>query len=204
MTKTIKGIPLYLISIILTNIFYYGFLIPGALLYPGYSPFTHTVSAIGNTTKNPNGWYLFSISLILMAIALIPFILSLKKWYEVESSVKKTIVAIQVIGLFNSFALVMIALNPTDLSSAQHNFWSLMDFIFIELVILLAVIGLRKHPSYWNRLSIIAIFDFVFCITYLYLLNAYRPIATIFEWLTFILILTYLLMVGLNMYKEKL
>ncbi|MHA1782816.1 MAG: DUF998 domain-containing protein, partial [Promethearchaeota archaeon] len=174
------------------------------LLYPGYSPFTHTVSAIGNTTKNPNGWYLFSISLILMAIALIPFILSLKKWYEVESSVKKTIVAIQVIGLFNSFALVMIALNPTDLSSAQHNFWSLMDFIFIELVILLAVIGLRKHPSYWNRLSIIAIFDFVFCITYLYLLNAYRPIATIFEWLTFILILTYLLMVGLNMYKEKL
>ncbi|MHA1689616.1 MAG: DUF998 domain-containing protein [Promethearchaeota archaeon] len=204
MTKTIKGIPLYLISIILTNIFYYGFLIPGALLYPGYSPFTHTVSAIGNTTKNPNGWYLFSISLILMAIALIPFILSLKKWYEVESSVKKTIVAIQVIGLFNSFALVMIALNPTDLSSAQHNFWSLMDFIFIELVILLAVIGLRKHPSYWNRLSIIALFDFVFCITYLYLLNAYRPIATIFEWLTFILILTYLLMVGLNMYKEKL
>ncbi|MFX0095404.1 MAG: hypothetical protein ACFFBD_26955, partial [Candidatus Hodarchaeota archaeon] len=74
MDKTVKGIPLYLISVILTNILYYAFLIPAALLYPGYSPFQHTVSALGNTTNNPNGWFLFSICLILMSIALIPFI----------------------------------------------------------------------------------------------------------------------------------
>ncbi|MFX1255312.1 MAG: DUF998 domain-containing protein [Promethearchaeota archaeon] len=204
MNKTIKGIPLYLISVILTNIFYYAFLIPAAFLYPGYSPFTHTVSALGNTTNNPNGWFLFSISLILMAIALIPFIMEIKKWYESQPSVKKYIIPIQILGYFNSFALVMIAIFPTDIASAQHNFWSLMNFLCIELVILLAVIGLRNHPSYWKRLSIIALMDFVFCITYLYLLIAYRPIATIFEWLTFIFILGFLLMLGLNMYKKEL
>ena len=204
MNKTIKGIPIYLISVILTNIFYYAFMIPGALLYPGYSPFEHTVSAIGNTTENPNGWFLFSISLILMAIALIPFIFDTRKWHESQPSVKKYIIAIQIIGVFNSFSMIMIAINPTDTSSAQHNLWSLMNFLCIELVIVLAIIGLRNHPSYWKRLTIIAIMDFVFCITYLVLMRVYRPIATIFEHLTFMLILGYLLMLGLNMYKEEL
>ncbi|UCG04235.1 MAG: DUF998 domain-containing protein, partial [Candidatus Heimdallarchaeota archaeon] len=59
---------LYLNSAALSNFLFYAFLIPAALLYPGYSPFRHTVSALGNTTKNPNGWFLFSICLILMAI----------------------------------------------------------------------------------------------------------------------------------------
>jgi len=204
MNKTIKAIPLYLISLILTNIFYYAFMIPGALLYPGYSPFEHTVSAIGNTTRNPNGWFLFSISLILMAIALIPFIFDTKKWYEAQSSVKKYVIAIQIIGLFNSFSMIMIAINPTDTASEAHGFWSLMNFLCIELVIVLAIIGLRNHPSYWKRLTIIAVLDFVFCITYLVLLRAYRPIATIFEHLTFMLILGYLLLLGYNMYKEDL
>ena len=204
MNKTVKGIPLYLISVILTNILYYAFLIPAAFLYPGYSPFQHTVSALGNTTNNPNGWFLFSISLILMAIALIPFIIDTKKWYEGQPSVKKYIIAIQILGLFNSFSMVMIGIFPTDIASTQHNFWSLMNFLCIELVILLAIVGLRNHPSYWNRLSIIAIIDFVFCATYLILLRVYRPIATIFEWLTFIFILGFLLMLALNMYKEEL
>jgi hypothetical protein len=139
-----------------------------------------------------------------MAIALIPFILGLKKWFESQASVKKYILAIQIFGLFNSFSMVMIAIFPTDIASAQHNFWSLMNFLCIELVILLAIIGLRNHPSYWNRLSIIAILDFVFCATYLFLLSAYRPIATIFEWLTFIFILGYLVLLGINMYQEGL
>jgi len=204
MNKTIKGIPIYLISLILTNIFYYAFMIPGALLYPGYSPFEHTVSAVGNTTRNPSGWFLFSISLILMAIALLPFIFDTKKWYESQPSVKKFIIAIQIIGVFNSFSMIMIAINPTDTSSAQHNLWSLMNFLCIELVILLAIVGLRNHPSYWNRLTIIAILDFVFCIMYLVLMRVYKPIATIFEHLTFWFILGYLLMLGLNMYKEEL
>jgi len=204
MKKEMKGIPLYLISVVLTNIIFYAFLIPAAFLYPGYSPFQHTVSALGNTTKNPNGWFLFSIALILMAIALLPFILETKKWYESQPAVKKYIIAIQLVGLFNSFSMFMIGIFPTDTASAQHNFWSIMNFLCIESVILLAIIGLRNHHSYWKGLSIIAILDFVFCATYLILLKLYRPIATIFEWLTFILILGFLLMLGLNMYKEEL
>ncbi|MHA2294367.1 MAG: DUF998 domain-containing protein [Candidatus Hodarchaeales archaeon] len=108
MNTTIKGIPLYLISIIVTNITYYVFLIPAAYLYPGYSPFQHTVSALGNTTNNPNGWFLFSACLILMAIALIPFIIDQKKWYESQPSVKKYVITIQVFGLFNSFSMIMM------------------------------------------------------------------------------------------------
>jgi hypothetical protein len=202
--KIARSQNLYLISAALSNFLFYAFLIPAALLYPGYSPFRHTVSALGNTTKNPDGWFLFSICLILIAIAIIPFILGTKKWYESQPSVKKYVQAIQIIGLFNSFSMVMIAIFPTDTASGQHNFWSLMNFICIELVILLAVIGLRKHPAYWNRLSIIAILDFVFCATYLFLLRAYRPIATIFEWLTFTFILGFLFLLAFNMYKEGL
>jgi hypothetical protein len=139
-----------------------------------------------------------------MAIAILPFIFGTKKWYESQPSVKKYVQSIQIIGLFNSFSMVMIAIFPTDTASAQHNFWSLMNFICIELVIVLAVIGLRKHPAYWNRLSIIAILDFVFCAIYLFLLRAFRPIATIFEWLTFTFILGFLLLLAVNMYKEEL
>ena len=204
MNKTINGIPLYLISVILTNIFYYALLIPAAFLYPGYSPFTYTVSALGNTIKNPNGWFLFSISLILMAFALIPLILDAKKWYDDQPSLKKYVIAIQITGIINSFSMVLIAIFPTDTAPQQHDLWSMMNFFCIELVIILMVVGLRNHPSYWKRLSIIAILDFVFCATYLILLQAWRPIATIFEWLTFICILGYLLMLGINMYKEGL
>ena len=204
MSTTIKEMPLYLISIILTNVLFYALLIPAAFLYPGYSPFKNTVSALGNTTINPNGWFLFSLSLILMSFAIIPFILSTKKWYETQRYVKKYVIAIIILGLFNSFAMIMIAIFPTDTASDQHNFWSLMNFLCIELVILLAVVGLRNHPAYWKRLSIIAIMDFVFVIVYLYLLGAYRPIATIFEWLTFTFILGFLIMLGINMYKEEL
>ena len=204
MKSTHKKIPVYLISVVLGNFLYYALLIPAAILYPSYSPFQHTVSALGNTTRNPDGWFLFSICLILIAIALIPFILGTKRWYKSHISVKKYILGVQCIGLFNSFAMIMIAIFPTDLASAQHNFWSLINFLCIELVILLAVIGLRNHPLYWNRLSIIAILDFICCATYLYLLKAYRPIATIFEHITFVLILTYLLLLGFNMYKEEL
>lgn len=199
-----RKIPLYLISVILTNVCYYAFMIPAAFLYSGYSPFEKTVSALGSTTGNPNGWFLFSISLILMSITLLPLIFSIKRWYLAQPSVKKSVYAIQIIGLFNSFSMTMIAIFPTDVFSDQHNFWSLMNFLCIELVILITIIGLRNHPAYWNRLTIIAVFDFVFVITYLYLLRAYRPIATIFEWLTFIFILGFLLMIGINMYKEDL
>ena len=145
MSKTIKRLPLYLISIILANIFYYAFLIPAAFLYPGYSPFKNTVSSLGDTTKNPNGWFLFSISLFLMSIALIPFLIGTKKWYESQPSVKKSIIAIQIIGFFNSFSMVMIGIYPTDTASVQHDFWSLMNFLCIELVIILGIVGLRNR-----------------------------------------------------------
>ena len=186
------------------NICYYAFLIPAAFLYPSYSPFKYTVSALGNTEKNPDGWILFSISLILIGIALIPFFVDMKKWYEIQPNVKKHVIAIQILGYFNSFSIAMIAIYPTNTHSMEHNFWSLMNFLCIELIVLLAIIGLRKHPSYWKYLSIIAIVDFIFCATYLTLLRFYRPIATIFEWLTFIFALGFILLIALNMYKEGL
>jgi hypothetical protein len=204
LNKTIKGIPLYLISAILANVFYYAFLIPAAFIYPGYSPFTHTVSALGNTAKNPNGWFLFSISLILIGIALVPFFIEFKRWVEPQPDLNNFVLAIQLIGYFNSFSLVMIAIFPTNSASLLHNFWSLMNFLCIEVIILLVVIGFRRHPSYWKRLSIIGIVNFAICATYLTLYNVFRPIATIFEWLTFIFALGIILLLSLNMYKKGL
>ena len=61
MYATFKGFPLYFKSIIVSNILYYVFMVTGGLLYSGYSPLTFTVSSIGNTEKNPNGWFLFSL-----------------------------------------------------------------------------------------------------------------------------------------------
>ena len=202
MYQTIKGLPYYFKFIIISNILYYGFLIPAALIDPGYTPLKYTVSSLGDTAKNPV-WFLFSICLILMAFTLLPFIYGLRYWSDSQPFTLKVILPIQAIGYFNSFAMIMIAINPTNLASAQHNFWSLVNFICIELVILLAVIGLRNHPAYNNKLSIIAAFDFVFCIVYLQLLH-HNPYAPTLEWLTFIFILTYLLGVGYMMYKNGL
>ena len=202
MSKTITELPSYFLSVIVSFIVFYALLIPAAFLYPNYSPFKYTVSALGNTTINPNGWWLFSLCLIILAFTLLPFIYGAKKWYESDPSVRYYIYGVQLVGVFNSFALIMIAINPTDTMSDAHNLWSLVNFICIEIVILLMVIGLRNHSSYWNRLSILALVDFVCCIVYIYLLTNIREIATIFEWLTFTFILSYLLLVGYNMYKE--
>ena len=116
-----------------------------------------------------------------MSIAFIPFIIGTKKWYESQPSVKKSIIALQIIGIFNSFSMAMIGIYPTNIAPVQHEFWSLMNFICIELVILLAIVGLRNHPSYWKRTTIIAIMDFVFCIIYLFLYIIHYPYGTIFE-----------------------
>jgi hypothetical protein len=140
----------------------------------------------------------------LIGIVLVPYFFDLKKWYEPHSTLKGNIIAIQVIGYFNSFSLIMIAIFPTNTASDLHGFWSLMNFLCIELVILLVVIGFRKHPSYWKRISIVAMVDFVLCITYLTLLRVFREIATIFEWLTFIFALGIILLIALNMYKTGL
>ena len=113
-----------------------------------------------------------------MAYALLPFIWDLRKWYANQPEVKKYIIPIIAIGFFNSFALIMI-------------------------VIILAVIGLRNHPAYNNKISIIALFDFVFCIVYLNLLHKVDWAPSL-EWLTFIFILSYLLILGWQMYKANL
>ncbi len=201
MYQNVKELPNYFKAIILTFIFYFGFLIPAAILHPGYSPITNTVSELGNTTTNPNGWFLFSLSLIFMASSLLPFIYGLKNWYTDQPYVKKFIIPTQLIGYFNSFALIMIAIHPTDLFSNQHNFWSLVNFICIEVIIIFAIIGLRNHPAYDNRLTFIAVLDFIFCFVYLLLLH-HVSWAPSLEWLTFIFILTYLLILGYLMYKN--
>ena len=204
MNKTIKGIPLYLISAILGNIFYYAFLIPAALLYPGYSPFLHTVSALGHTTENPNGWVLLTICLILIGIALIPFFIGVKKWHESYPKAKNYMIAIQILGLLDCFSMIMIGISPVDTVTIQHNFWSVMNFICIYINLLLFIIGLRNHPSYWKRLSIIGAINFAFCGTYLALMSVYRLFSNIFEHLTFMVVLGLILMLALNMYKEEL
>jgi len=204
MNNTIKGIPIYLISAILANILYYLFLIPAAFLYPGYSPFQHTVSALGNTSKNPNGWFLFSICLILIGVALIPFFIGVKKWHESYPKVKNYMIVIQMLGFFDCFSMVMIGISPTDTVSIQHNFWSLINFLCIYINLLLFIIGLRNHPSYWKRLSIICAINFAFCGTFLFLMSVYSLFAYIFEHLTFIVVLGLISMIALNMYKEEL
>lgn len=202
MFNEIKKYPDYLKWIIITNICYYGLLIPAALIDPGYSPITNTVSSLGNTAKNPV-WFFFSLSLIFMAYALLPFFWDLRRLYTNQPEVKKYIIPIIAIGFFNSFALIMIAINPTNIFSSSHNFWSLVNFICIELVIILAVIGLRNHPAYNNKISLIALFDFVFCFVYLQLLHHVDWAPTL-EWLTFIFILSYLLILSLQMHKANL
>ena len=203
MYKSINELPNYLKAIIITNIFYYGLLIPGSLILRGFSPISHTVSSIGSTSIIPDGWIFFSLSLIFMAYTLLLFIYGLKAWYISQPFVKKTIIPIQIIGYFNSFAMIMIAIHPTDLFSSQHNFWSLVNYICIELVILFAIIGLRNHPPYDKPLSFIALLDYIRCIVYLNQLpvNPYPPTL---EWITFILILSYLLILGFIMHKKRL
>lgn len=198
--KSLKW-PISFTTSLIANILYYGLLIPGMLTYPNYSPFTHSVSSIGAVTRNP-GWFFFSICLILIGIFLILFYYGLNKWYTDEPNKKKSIRIVQILGILDSISLILIAIFPTDTQHPPHEFWSIMDFLFIILATFALNFTLWNHPNFDKR---IAYYGFVLCgicLSYGLLAIVYSEIWFI-EHLSFITALFYVLLIGIKMLKNK-
>ncbi len=210
MDWNIKEYPISLITAIIANILYYAFLIPASftfLKFPfqTYNPFFDTVSSLGDTGKNPRGWILFSICLILLGIILVPFFIDMSRWYDNQPEKKKLIRTIQILGYLNSVSMIMIGIFPTDIRSFEHGFWSFMNFLFIVSIIIITIITLWDHPSYIRQIAYIGVFTCGSCFLYIIFgIFNLRGITTIWEWLTFIGSLAYALAIALNIYNKGL
>ena len=210
MDWNIKEWPISLITAIIANILYYAFLIPASftfLKFPfqAYNPFLDTVSSLGDTGKNPKGWILFSICLILIGITLVPFFIDMNRWYDKQPEKKKLVRIIQILGYLNSISMVMIGFYPTDIRSFEHGFWSLMNFLFIVSMIIITIIALWDHPSFIRQIAYLGFITCGFCFLYIILgIFDLRGVTTIWEWLSFMAGLAYALTIALNIYKKGL
>ena len=194
--------PISFTSSIIANILYYAFLIPSMITYPNYSPFTHSVSALGAVTRNP-GWVFFNIGLTSIGITLLPFYYGINKWYEDAPEKKKLIRIVQILGIIDCISIIMITIYPTDIQSAPHDFWSIMNFIFILMTIVVVNITLWNHSGFDKR---IAYYGYAVCgICLFYGLSAIiNHEIWILEHLSFMTALGYALAIGIKMLKNEL
>ncbi|MHA1377055.1 MAG: DUF998 domain-containing protein [Candidatus Helarchaeota archaeon] len=195
--------PISFTASLIANVLYYALLIPGMLAYPGYNPFIDAVSSIGAVTRNPNGWFFFSIALILIGFVMVIYYIGFNYWYQDMSDIKKKIRIVQIFGICDSISLALIAVFPTDIAHPPHEFFSILDFIFIILTILVLNNTLFAHPSFNKKIAYFGYF--VIGISALYgILAATISDITILEHLSFMTALLYALIIGIKMLKNQL
>ncbi|MHA1300184.1 MAG: DUF998 domain-containing protein [Candidatus Helarchaeota archaeon] len=197
-----KNWPICFTTSLIINMLYYALLIPGMLAYPGYNPFIHAVSSIGAIYSNPNGWYFFSICLILIGIVNIFYYYGFNYWYRDAPEKERKIRIVQIFGIFDSISLIFIAIFPTDAAHPPHEFWSIMDFIFIILTILTLVIVLWDHPGFDKKIGYYGYTVIGICGSY-GLLNALWMDITFLEHLSFMAALFFALLVGIQIYRNE-
>ena len=167
-----------------------------ALFPPPFSALDNWLSDLGNSTFNPNGAILYNLGCILTGIMLFPFFIGLAKWNKEESWHKNLMIAIQCIGCFSGFALIMIGVFSEDFM-APHVFWSGVFFDVNLLVLILASIALYFHPDFIKWISIYGIVVAVINLLFVFFLGT-----PILEWFTVFTALGYVGIIVFNMYQK--
>lgn len=127
---------------------------------------------------------------------LFPFFIGLAKWNKEESWHKNLMIAIQCIGCFSGFALIMIGVFSEDFM-APHVFWSGVFFDVNLLVLILASIALYFHPDFIKWISIYGIVVAVINLLFVFFLGT-----PILEWFTVFTALGYVGIIVFNMYQK--
>lgn len=147
--KRVRSWPIATLSGIFVIVLYCAFTFTSWVFYPdSYGPVTHYLSRLGNFNYSPIGAYLYNWGCILTGVALVPFFIGLKDWYNQGKLAAKYVLVIgQLVGLFAAVALVMIGVFSEDLGEP----YMLASTIFFELnfvTLILISLPLLIHPQF--------------------------------------------------------
>ncbi|TFG33563.1 DUF998 domain-containing protein [Candidatus Thorarchaeota archaeon] len=162
MSAEIRNWSLTTMSGIFVIFSYCSFTLISLVLYPAaYSPLTHYLSRLGNFDYNPFGAYFYNLGCILTGLALIPFFLSLRKWYTKRNFQVYILMIGQIIGLLSAIALIMIGVFSED-KGVPHLAASSLFFILNFIVLILVNLSLIWHPQFFKPIAFYGIaIDFI-------------------------------------------
>lgn len=117
-----------------------------------FSPMRNWLSDLGNQIDNPQGAAFYNSGVILTALLQTFWFVGLSQWrVERTTAPKRLLLVAQFSGFIASFALIMSAMNPINMSEV-HSFWSRIHFMFSGIGFGFSVTALRYHPRFSNEI----------------------------------------------------
>ena len=117
-----------------------------AVRFPhAYGPWhNNTLSQLGNSNLNPNGYILYLVGCAVAGIFAFAFFLSLGRWNASGTpNQKRLLLLTQALGAVGGLALLMVAIFPEN-EYAQHHFWAGVLFNSFAATTLVAI------PALWR------------------------------------------------------
>ena len=156
-----------------------------------YSPMKNWLSDLGSVELNPDGAIIYNIGIISTASFLIVFFLGLSVW-KIEDNKAQVIMLrlTQAFGILGSFCMMMSAFFPINLYGI-HSFWSTSLYVLLSTAFIFSAAALRYHQRVPRWLLILGVSNALMVI-----LTSIFPITYVLEWITVLLFLSYVSLVG--------
>lgn len=179
---------------ILVVVCYLAFALVAFSRYPmPYSPTRNWLSDLGNIEINPKGAIFYNAGIVSTAFLLLVFFLGLS-WWKIENKRIQTIMLLltQIFGILGSFCMIMSAVFPIN-ALEIHRVWSMSLYFMLATAFVFSAAALRYHPMVPRWLLILGISTAV-----MVNLTVFLPTAYLLEWITVILFLGYVGLVGVQ------
>lgn len=190
--KRYKSISFY--GTILAILSYLVFALLAFSCYPlPYSPTTNWLSDLGNPNLNPQGAIFYNLGIISTSLFLIVFFLGLSVWKIEGNKVQLIMLRLtQAFGILGAFCMMMSGIYPINLYKI-HSFWSTSLYILLSTGFVFSAAMLRYHLRIPRWLLILGISTAVMVI-----LTSFFPTVYVLEWVTVLLFLLYVILVGIE------
>jgi hypothetical membrane protein len=184
---------------ILAVLCYIAFALLAYSRYPmPYSPKRNWLSDLGNVNLNPHGAILYNIGIISTAFLLMVFFLGLSKWKIENKRVQIIMVFLtQAFGILGSICMMMSAIYPINLLEV-HRFWSISLYFMLATAFVFSVAALRYHQRVPRWLLVLGLTTAV-----MVNLTNFMPTAYVLEWITVLLFLSYVSLVGVETKRQE-
>jgi hypothetical membrane protein len=164
------------------------------LNYPlPYSPANNWLSDLGNTKSSPFGAQFYNLGIVVTALLVLVFFLTIFGWRLRNNKVQNIMVLLtQFFGVIASFAMILTALNPINMPAA-HSFWSAVLRISFGTSFGFSVAALRYRQEVPRRLLALGVLTTLVDLAVSMFFNGVH----ILEWIVIPLFLVYVLALGL-------
>jgi hypothetical protein len=162
-----------------------------------YSPIRNWLSDLGNVEINVRGAIFYNIGIVTAAFFIIVFFLGLSIWRMKERKIQRIMLLLaQIFGMAGSICMMMSAIFPINLLEV-HSIWSMALYFMLATSFVFLAAALRYHPKVPRWLLILGVSTAV-----LVNLTIFLPTACLLEWITVILFLGYVGLVGVQTRRE--